>query len=140
VRRLVARDLGHQAVNLQTLATQLGMPPRTLQRYLADEGSSVREIVRDVRIQQAKSLLETGRRNIGTVSRAIGYSDPTAFWRAFKSREGMAPGAFREQAQKKGRRNHVPVGVRPPRASCRTRPASCFALYATPDSPNPRLA
>jgi AraC-like DNA-binding protein len=100
VRRLVARDLGHRSVNLQTIATQLGMPPRTLQRCLADEGSSVRDIVRDVRIQQAKSLLETGRRNIGTVSRAIGYSDPTAFWRAFKSREGMAPGAFRQQAQK----------------------------------------
>jgi AraC-like DNA-binding protein len=102
VRQFVSRDLGHTAVNLQTLAVQLGMPPRTLQRYLAEEGSSVRDIVREVRIQQAKSLLENGRRNINTVSRALGYSDPTAFWRAFKAREGLSPAAFRERGRKVG--------------------------------------
>jgi AraC-like DNA-binding protein len=100
VRQLVSRDLGHTAVNLQTLAAQLGMPQRTLQRRLADEGSSVREIVREVRIQQAKSLLANGRGNINTVSCALGYSDATGFWRAFKSREGMSPAAFRERGRK----------------------------------------
>lgn len=100
VRQIVARELGHGPVSLQTLANQLGMPARTLQRRLADEGNSVRDIVRQFRIEEAKSLLETGRRNINAVSQALGYSDPTAFWRAFKSHEGVSPAAFRERGRR----------------------------------------
>ncbi|WP_284259877.1 AraC family transcriptional regulator [Acidocella aquatica] len=101
VRQLVARDLGRSPVSLTLLAAELGLPPRTLQRYLADEGSSVREIVRDIKILEAKALLKTSRRHISAVSQAVGYGDPTAFWRAFKAWEGVSPAEFQRARVKK---------------------------------------
>jgi AraC-like DNA-binding protein len=101
VRQLVARDLGRAPVSMTALAAELGLPPRTLQRYLAEEGTSVREIVRAIKIQEAKALLETSRRHIGAVSQAVGYGDATAFWRAFKAWEGISPAAFQRARVKK---------------------------------------
>ncbi len=101
VRRLVSRDLGRAPVSLTALAAELGLPPRTLQRHLAEEGSSVREIVREVKIQEAKALLETSRRHIGAVSQAVGFGDPTAFWRAFKAWEGVSPADYQRATKKK---------------------------------------
>lgn len=102
VRQLVARDLGRAPVSLGTLAAELDMPPRTLQRYLAEAGSSVRDLVREAKIREAKALLTTGTRQIGAISQAVGYGDPTAFWRAFKSWEGVSPAGFRRT---RGRRD-----------------------------------
>ncbi len=102
VRRIVMRDLGRAGVNVASLATELGIPARSLQRYLADEGSSVREIIREVRQGQARSLLHIKPRQVGAVAHAVGYTDPSAFWRAFKAWEGMSPAAFaRAQKAKK---------------------------------------
>ncbi|WP_298285068.1 AraC family transcriptional regulator [Acidocella sp.] len=102
VRQLVARDLGRAPVSLPLLAAELGLPARTLQRYLADEGTSVRDIVKALKVQEAKALLKTSRRHIGAVSQAVGYSDPTAFWRAFKSWEGVSPATFQRTKHRKG--------------------------------------
>ena len=102
VRQLVARDLGRAPVSLTLLAAELGLPSRTLQRYLAEEGTSVRDIVRTIKTQEAKALLRTSRRHIGAVSQAVGYGDPTAFWRAFKAWEGVSPAEFQRAKQKKG--------------------------------------
>ncbi len=101
VRHIVSRDLGRVPVNLGTIATELGLPPRTLQRHLTEEGTSVREILKSLKIQEAKALLNTSRRHIGAVSQAVGYTDPTAFWRAFKSWEGVSPAVYQRAKRKK---------------------------------------
>ncbi len=102
VQQLAARDLGRAPVSLPLLAAELGLPARTLQRHLAEEGTTVRAIVRSLKLQEAKALLKTSRRHIGAVSHAVGYSDPTAFWRAFKSWEGVSPAEFQRAKRKKG--------------------------------------
>jgi AraC-like DNA-binding protein len=94
VRQVVMRDLGRAPVSVTSVATELGIKPRTLQRYLAEEGSSVRDILRTARQDQAKSLLSTSHRQIEAVAHAVGYTDPSAFWRAFKTWEGQPPAAY----------------------------------------------
>ena len=100
VRRIVERDLGHSPVNVTSLAGELRLPARSLQRYLAEEGSSVRKIIREIRQEQAKSLLHTKPRQVGAVAHAVGYTDQSAFWRAFKSWEGVSPAAFARKRQR----------------------------------------
>ncbi len=94
VRRIVTRDLGRVPVNITSLAVELRLPARSLQRYLAEEGNSVRGIIREIRQEQAKSLLHSRPRQVGAIAHAVGYTDPSAFWRAFKSWEGISPAAF----------------------------------------------
>ncbi len=47
--------------------------------------NSVHEIIREIRQEQTKSLLHTKPRQAGAVAHAVGYTDPSAFWRTFKS-------------------------------------------------------
>ncbi len=101
IRRIVMRDLGRSPVSVASLALELGLPPRSLQRYLAEEGSSVREIIREVRQERAKSLLRTSRGQVAAMAHAVGYNDPSAFWRAFKTWEGVSPAAFARSRKRK---------------------------------------
>lgn len=56
----------------------------------------MRQILLELKQIEAKALLKTGRSHIGAVSQAVGYGDPTAFWRAFKSWEGVSPAKFQQ--------------------------------------------
>lgn len=101
IKDIVARDLGHTPVNLNSVATALDIPPRSLQRYLAQEGTSIREILKTVRHSQAKSLLMKNPRQTTNIAQALGYTDPSAFWRAFHAWEGMSPASFSRASRKK---------------------------------------
>lgn len=104
IKDIMVRDLGHAPVNLNSIAGALKLPPRSLQRYLAQEGTSIREILRAVKSSQAKSLLMKNPRQTTSIAQAVGYTDPSAFWRAFRSWEGVSPAAFsRELRRKAGR-------------------------------------
>jgi AraC-like DNA-binding protein len=101
VRQIISRDLGKVPVNLTSLSAELGIPARTLQRHLAEQGTSVREIIRKLKQQEARTLLTQSNRHIGTVSQAVGYTDQAAFWRAFKSWEGVSPADYQRAKRKK---------------------------------------
>ena len=101
IKAIIVRDLGHAPVNLNSIAAALKLPPRSLQRYLAQEGTSIREILRAVKIRQAKSLLMKNQRQTTNIAHAVGYTDPSAFWRAFRSWEGVSPAAFSRDVRKK---------------------------------------
>lgn len=80
--------------DLTTLASRLSMSPRTLQRRLADEGVSLRALAEDARRARASSLLEGGA-SIAEVAYTLGYSEPSAFHRAFRRWTGQTPEQFR---------------------------------------------
>ena len=101
IHEIIARDLGHMPVNLNSIAHHLKIPARSLQRYLAQEGTSVREILRDVKHSHARSLLTKNQRQATNIAQAVGYTDPSAFWRAFRSWEGVSPAIFSRDARKK---------------------------------------
>lgn len=82
VRDLVQRRLAHERLSLPEIASTLGVSNRTLQRYLTAEGTSVRQIVREVRMQQVASLESRDGLTNGSIAHAVGYADATVLWRA----------------------------------------------------------
>ncbi len=94
VRALLRKQLPEGQVKLEHLAGRLHMSPRTLQRRLGDEGTSLHAELDEVRRQQALYFLEAGVA-ISELSWLLGYSDPSAFHRAFKRWTDTSPEAWR---------------------------------------------
>lgn len=96
VRAALIRALPHGAARLPAVAEQLGMSPRTLQRKLADAGSSFQHVLDGVRYELAQDYLR--QRDLGLVDIAflLGYQEQSALTHAFREWSGVNPGAWRE--------------------------------------------
>jgi transcriptional regulator GlxA family with amidase domain len=74
----------------------LGVPQRTLKRrFKAATGSTPIEYVQNLRVEEAKRLLEAEDIAADEIGAAVGYEDPAFFRRLFKRRTGLTPGAYR---------------------------------------------
>lgn len=85
VTALIGMHLGYRPITVGMLAAELGTTARTLQRRLADEGTSVRDLVRLYRISLADKHSRTSKGNHALLARTLGYADSTALWRARKT-------------------------------------------------------
>jgi AraC-like DNA-binding protein len=84
------------------VARDLDMSVRTLQRTLAVRGTSYRELIDELRCEQAATLL--GADHVAAdVAHALGYSEPSAFYRAFRRWTGTTPHDWRNRSLPKGR-------------------------------------
>lgn len=95
VRAIVAELLPRGDAGIELAAEALGSSPRTLQRKLKEEGTSFTDLVDEVRCDLAKEHLRNGARPIGEVALLVGFSDQSAFHRAFVRWTGKTPGDFR---------------------------------------------
>jgi AraC-like DNA-binding protein len=93
VQSLIRLYMGVRPANLETIAAGLKMPPRSLQRRLAEEGVSIRELTQRHRMQMATALLSESGMSVESIAASLGYADGTAFWRAHKKWTGLAPRA-----------------------------------------------
>jgi AraC-like DNA-binding protein len=82
-------------MQITTVARRLAIAPRTLQRRLARAGTSFEVLCDDARKLAAETYLSDTTLSIGEVTYLLGYSEPTAFHRAFKRWHGTTPQAFR---------------------------------------------
>lgn len=96
VEGLITRSLPGGIIQNDEVAAELGLSPRTLARRLADEGTSYREIVEDLRCDLAQTFIKNGM-NLSEISFSLGYADQAAFSTAFKRWTGQAPSAFRNR-------------------------------------------
>jgi AraC-like DNA-binding protein len=67
---------------------------RTLRRRLSEEGSSYREIVDEVRADLARHHLAREKRDIDDVAFLLGFSDQSAFTKAFRRWTGRTPADY----------------------------------------------
>jgi AraC-like DNA-binding protein len=74
------------------------MSARTLQRRLAGEGLSFDGVLDELRRELALRHLADRRVAIAEVAYLLGFSEPSAFHRAFKRWTGTTPGAARLEA------------------------------------------
>jgi len=73
---------------------------RTLKRrFKAATGSTLIEYLQKLRVEEAKRLLETGRRPVDDISGDVGYSDVSFFRRLFKRMTGLSPRQYRRMFQ-----------------------------------------
>ena len=98
IREAIAVELPSGAPPLSRVARRLAMSERSLRRTLHREQQSFRQIVECVRRDRAIELLQSGNVSIGEVSSRLGFSDPSAFSRAFKRWCGRSPQSFRPAA------------------------------------------
>ncbi len=96
VERLIGLNLGQEPVTVERLSRTLGVTPRTLQRRLSEAGTSVRRLLREHRRTMAQLQIRSTRHSQSEIAEALGYSDGTAFWRAFKSWTDRSPSAYRK--------------------------------------------
>ncbi|MFG1477791.1 AraC family transcriptional regulator [Xanthobacter sp. V4C-4] len=80
------------------LAAQLRMPEPTLRRRLRMEGQTYRDIKDELRRALAVTALATGGREVAAIAGDLGFSEPSAFHRAFRKWTGKSPGAYRREA------------------------------------------
>jgi len=98
VRRAVAESLRDGEPSLARVAKKLAMSPRTLQRQLNEQGVKFKNLVNDTRRRFALIYLRDRRNALTEIAFLLGYSDASAFNRAFKRWTGLAPSAYRAQA------------------------------------------
>jgi len=91
VRRAAAANL-EEATSLTAIARRLAISARTLRRHLEQEGSTLRALVDEVRRERADELLAAGT-SIKEIAFSLGFSEPSAFSRAYKRWTGRAPKA-----------------------------------------------
>lgn len=75
------------------------MSAQTLRRHLREEGSSFQELKDNLRRDLAIYHLSRNEISIQLIAEQLGFSEPSAFHRAFKKWTGLTPGAYRSLEQ-----------------------------------------
>jgi len=87
--------LGRESVTIEATARRLGVGPRTLQRQLRERGTSFRDVLESVRRELALAYVRQGKFDAAEVGFLLGFSRPSAFYRAFRRWTGGTPSAYR---------------------------------------------
>ena len=77
------------------LAADLRLSPATLRRRLRSEGQGFAALRDEMRQRLAQDRLRGGGDSITQIALALGYREPSAFYRAFQKWTGMTPAEFR---------------------------------------------
>jgi AraC-like DNA-binding protein len=99
VRRALSEGFKSGVPDLNQVARQLAMSPRTLRRRLEEAGTSFQQLLEETRCALARRYLKAMSLPLGEVAFLLGYSEPSAFHRAFRRWTGMTPQEYRQRAQ-----------------------------------------
>jgi len=83
--------------SIEMASELVGCSGRTLQRKLRQEGSSYRRVVQSARFAAAKDFLQDPEMPLTAISALLGYSELSAFSRAFSAWTGCSPSEYRER-------------------------------------------
>jgi len=95
VRRTLWTMLPSGRPDLWRTAASIGVSARTLQRRLGEEGSSFSKVLDELRRDLSGELLSDRKLSVAEVAFLLGYSEPSAFQRAFRRWRGISPRRFR---------------------------------------------
>jgi AraC-like DNA-binding protein len=94
-RDVLVRDRLPHSADMECVAHRLGLSVRSLRRHLEAEGTSFGDVLREAQTAVARDLLRDPRRTVQDVAYEMGFSDATAFHRAFRRWTGTTPRAYR---------------------------------------------
>ncbi|MGH8856669.1 MAG: AraC family transcriptional regulator ligand-binding domain-containing protein [Polaromonas sp.] len=83
-------------VSLERAASDFGITPRTMQRRFHGLGINFLDLRAQVRIQMARQLLAESSLSVSRIAEQLGFSETSAFTRAFRSDARQSPRAFRQ--------------------------------------------
>jgi AraC-like DNA-binding protein len=96
IKTIILQSLGIQEMSLESIAKILKINKRTLQRRLKANNLNFKAILKDVRLKTAYWHLEASTMDITLLSEILGYSDISAFSKAFKQETGLSPLKWRK--------------------------------------------
>ena len=96
VRRILIERLTESKPDQVSIARELNVSVRQLQRELQDRGVTFKGLVEEVRRDLAISYLSEKTKSIGEITYLLGYTEPANFGRSFKKWTGQTPAAFRD--------------------------------------------
>lgn len=86
----------HESDAIKQVVELASIPERTLKRrFKAAAGVTLIEYLQNLRIEEAKRLLESGQMPVDEISVEAGYEDPSFFRRLFKRSTGLTPSQYR---------------------------------------------
>ena len=94
VRRIIEDRLGNPPCTIEQIAAGVGMSRPTLWRRLREENTSISEIRDQVLREAALTSLARGDETIAELSQRLGFSEPSAFSRAFRRWTGYSPSNY----------------------------------------------
>lgn len=95
IRQHLSRNTG--LIRREQVASELGLSLRTLQRKLGNLGSSFQEIYDETRKEICLQLIQRGEHSFGEISYQLGFSNQSAFQKAFKRWMNTTPSEYRSQ-------------------------------------------
>ncbi|MDY8109261.1 AraC family transcriptional regulator ligand-binding domain-containing protein [Fulvimarina sp. 2208YS6-2-32] len=95
VRWLLRRNLTAGRPELRSIARELALSERSLQRRLSEEGQSFQSLLSGTRHALAREYLEESALDIIEVASLLGYDEQGSFYRAFQKWEGCTPSEWR---------------------------------------------
>lgn len=97
VSRHIRASLPARWPSADEVAEQLRMSTSTLRRHLAREGCTYRMILDELRMETARQYLEESYQDCGDIALLLGYSEASAFTRAFRRWFAVPPTEWRER-------------------------------------------
>lgn len=96
VQELIKEALPSGIPSVIQVGAHLGMSSRTLKRRLTEHGFSFRDLVKNTQEDLSLDLLKNSSHSIGEIAFQAGYSEQSAFNRAFKRWTGQSPVEYRK--------------------------------------------
>jgi transcriptional regulator GlxA family with amidase domain len=120
---MIVRRFNPRQITVRKLAAALGSSERTLHRRIkALAGESPQSFIGRIRIEMARTLLETTARSVKDIANSSGYRDESSFRKAFRKRVSMNP---RDYRSKKARPQPTKSAKAAPKARQGVRANSC---------------
>jgi AraC-like DNA-binding protein len=98
VRRILELGLCGDWPSSEQVAARLSVSLQHLRRRLRAEGTSIGQIREQILMDAAIASLTRGHEPVSQLSARLGFSEPSAFRRAFRRWTGCPPGAYRPGA------------------------------------------
>ena len=102
VRDLITRSMSDGQATVRAVSRRLGLSVRTFQRQLAAHGLVFKQLVDDVRRELALRYLGDATATLTDIALLLGYSELSAFDRAFRRWMGVSPLEHRRRLRTEG--------------------------------------
>ncbi len=96
VAQLIKNALPGGIPGIEQVGEQMGMSSRTLTRRLSENGVTFRDLIKQTQEDIARDLLLKTPQTVGEIAFQAGFSEQSAFSRAFKRWTGQSPAEFRK--------------------------------------------
>ncbi|QIZ84538.1 AraC family transcriptional regulator [Bermanella marisrubri] len=104
IRQALTQNRIEFSATQKEVAELFHISSRTLNRHLQQEGTSLKSILTQSRIDEAKTMLEENKQSIEQIAMKIGFSGRRTLDRIFIKYVGMSPAQYRSKSATEGSR------------------------------------